>query len=837
MANFGGSVSLEGESSYRQALRQCTQDLQSMSVALKQQAVEFNAADKSMNSTTADQKKLNDSIKSQQEAVARAKTALGQYNVELQAQKVRHNELTKEYRNAVTELDRIKNASGTTSDEYKKQAQVVDKLGQELAESNVKMDDSKTAISNLKGAINDSNRVIKDAEESVNGLGTETEKSGKQAENAAKGGFTVFKGILADLGARAIVGVMDGFKQLGSGLVDLGKQAVGNYAEFEQLEGGVKKLFGDDYQKVIDNANNGFATAGMNANDYMNTVTSFSASLISGLNGDTSKAAQIADTAIKDMSDNANTFGTDIESLQNAYQGFAKGNFTMLDNLKLGYGGTQSEMARLINESGVLGDSMEVTAQTVKDVPFDQMILAINKTQERMGIMGTTAKEASVTIEGSTNAMKSAWGNMITGIASGSDLTPLIDNFIDSLLTLGNNLIPIVKNVISGLGHLADGLLSKVVPELIEKIPPIINQMLPILISSVKTALQAIIKVLPTIIDAISQLIPEIIGALLEVLPDIVDVGIEAIVSLIDGINKALPKLIKMLPTVIQKTVDVLVKNLPLVIDAGIELIMALIDGIVDALPDLIDKMPEMIDKLINAISKNLPKIIEAGVTLIVKIAEGIIKALPQLLSKVPQVMNSLINGLIAYYGNLFEIGKNLLMKMINGIGSMMGNLASKTSEIISNILDKLKQLPGQVWDIGTNLVKGLWNGISNAKNWVLDKIKGFGKGILDGLKSFFGINSPSTLMRDQVGKFLAEGVGEGFTDEMRSVAKDMQNSIPTDFDVSTNINGKNNFMRNSSYYDLINAFKTALSEMTVEMDDTTMGKFVEKTVARAIYS
>ena len=836
--SYGGVIKLTGEQEYKNALRQIVASLRETGSELTAVSSKFGVSDKSMAATKNTTSQLTSILEKQKSAYNSLKSTYDAMNAKYKESQTALNSLKSKYDEEKAKLDTIGKTLGTTSSEYQKQEKVVQDLAKEVSSATREQNNNELAMSKMKTQLNQSETAINKTTKAIDDLGEETEDSGKKANEAAKGGFTVFKGILANLGTQVITSALSGLKNLGSGLVNLGKQAIENYSEFEQLEGGVKKLFGDDFRAVIDNANNGFASAGMSANNYMDTVTSFSAALISGLNGDTAKAAQTADTAIKDMSDNANTFGSGIESIQNAYQGFAKGNFTMLDNLKLGYGGTASEMARLINESGVLEGSMEVTAKTVKDVPFDKMILAINKTQERMGIMGTTAKEASTTIEGSTNAMKSAWQNMITGIASGGDLTPLINNFVDSVLTLSQNLVPIITNVIVGFGQLASGLLKEVVPKLVEQIPPIISQTLPVLIEAVKTALQSIISVLPTIIDAIGTLIPQIIGALLEMLPDIINVGIQGIVSLISGLNKALPQLIAMLPTIIDKTVDVLIGNLGLIIDTGINLIFALIDGIIKAIPDLIEKMPEIIDKLVTALTTNLPKLIEAGIKLTIKLAEGLIKALPQLISKIPQIMTSLLNGIINYYKNMLEIGKNLLGKMISGIGSMIGSLGSKAGEIVSTVINALKDLPSKVLDIGSNLVKGLWNGINNAKNWVLDKIKGFGKSILNGLKSFFGINSPSKLMKDQVGKFLAEGVAEGFTEEMSSVAKNMQNSIPTNFDVGTNINGlSGNFNGQLSHNSIVSAFKAALSEMAVEMDDSVMGRFVEKTVARAIYS
>lgn len=327
---FGGTVKLTGESDYRQALQRCTQSLQTMSTALKNQTTSFNANDKSIKSTAAMQKELNDTIKKQEAELSKAKNAYSQYGVALQAQQTRHNALNKEFKNAVTELDRIKKASGENSTEYKKQAEVVDKLGQELADSSQQMDENKRAMSNLKSEINNSTKIINNAKNGIDDLGKEAEQTGKQAENAGDG-FTVFKGVLSNLATQGINVAINGIKKLGTALINVGKQAINSYAQYEQLVGGVETLFKDSAETVEGYANVAYKTAGMSANQYMETVTSFSASLLQGLGGDTKKAAQIADMAIVDMSDNANKMGTSIEMIQNAYQGFAKQNYTMLD--------------------------------------------------------------------------------------------------------------------------------------------------------------------------------------------------------------------------------------------------------------------------------------------------------------------------------------------------------------------------------------------------------------------------------------------------------------------------------------------------------------------------
>lgn len=268
--------------------------------------------------------------------------------------------------------------------------------------------------------------TLEDVDKKAGGAGNSVEDAGQAAKNADSG-FTTWKATLANLASTAITKVISGCTQLAAKMADVTKSAVGHYAEYEQLVGGVETLFKDSSGKLIDYAEKAYKTAGMSSNKYMDTATSFAASLIQGLGGDTAKAVELTNLAITDMSDNANKMGTDIGSIQDAYQGFAKQNYTMLDNLKLGYGGTQSEMIRLINDSGVLGEKIE----SLDNVTFDQMIEAIHKIQDNLGITGTTALEAGTTISGSWSSVQALFENILTKV--GSKLAPTVMGFLQQL--------------------------------------------------------------------------------------------------------------------------------------------------------------------------------------------------------------------------------------------------------------------------------------------------------------------------------------------------------------------------------------------------------------------
>ena len=388
--------------------------------------------------------KYTDQLSDMKAKEAESETATGKLSVTIADQEEAVAALKKEYANAVIQY-------GENSDQAKELAGQISSLSGELA-------DNKQQLSNAQKAADDLDQSLED--------------TGKSADEAASGGLSAMQVALGNLVAEGISKAVAGLKQLGEKIIEVGKQSIGNYAQYEQLVGGVETLFKESAGIVEGYANNAYQTAGMSANEYMETVTSFSASLLQGLNGDTAAAAKIADMAITDMSDNANKMGTDIGSLQNAYQGFAKGNFTMLDNLKLGYGGTKEEMLRLVKDAGLVNDSVE----SIDDVSFDTIIKAIHIIQDEMGVTGTTASEAADTIEGSKNSMVASWSNLLTEIAKDDgDIEGAFDKFADSMITYGKNLLPRIKTLVDNVVSFAAKELRQKYPELMKTVDSIAN--------------------------------------------------------------------------------------------------------------------------------------------------------------------------------------------------------------------------------------------------------------------------------------------------------------------------------------------------------------------------
>ena len=616
------------------------------------------------------------------------------------------------------------------------------------------------------------------------GLDSSAYDSGvKRVESDGKG----LSGKLSSFFSGAGQKVADGVKKMATvfaaglgvaatGLVALGKQSVEAYAEYEQLVGGVETLFGTSSDKVKAYADNAYKTAGLSANEYMSTVTSFSASLLQGLDGDTAKAAEIANQALTDMSDNANKMGTDMEMIQDAYQGFAKDNFDMLDNLKLGYGGTASEMARLINDTGVMGAAFQATAENVKDVPFDKMIEAIHQVQTEMGITGTTSKEASTTIQGSVNMMKSAWTNFITGLADPSqDFDTLLGNLVDSVVTVGDNLIPRIEAL---LPRLVDGV-SQLAGKLATQLPSLLGSLLPALILGATSLISQLSAELPNIVstltqsllsgDLVTQLVNvfvQLLNATLTMLPQLAQFGLDLLVQLINGMASNIETVTQTLTSVIIQLVGVLTNpdNLSSILNAGVTLLINLANGLSSAIPQLVEQIPMIISNIVLALSgENLYTIIDAGIQILLSLLTGILGALPDLITAIPQVILTVATTLLQPENlqKIIDAGIQVVVSLITGLGEALPQLIDYIPTIISNIRDTIKNVD---WgELGKNILTGLVNGLKNSISAVTDAVKEIAGKISQKFKDFFGIASPSKLFK-AFGGYLDEGLAIGIT-------------------------------------------------------------------------
>lgn len=620
------------------------------------------------------------------------------------------------------------------------------------------------------------------------------------------GGLQKGLGGLGDIAKNAL-GVFSGqlMTKAVDGIAQLGKSALDSVGQLEQNVGGVETLFGSAADTVIANADNAYKTAGLSANEYMSTVTSFSASLLQSLDGDVNKAASSADQALVDMSDNANKMGTDMGSIQQAYQGFAKQNYTMLDNLKLGYGGTKTEMERLLK------DAEKISGQKYDISNLNDVYSAIHVIQGELGITGTTAKEAATTLEGSMTSAKAAWDNFMNG---SGDAQQLADAFGTAAENIIKNLNEIIPRLVSTLPALIKAVAAQ--------IPSLVMSLVPAVVNAVFDLMKELENFVTTfdwagaaqkVVDAITGFIDS--GGF----EQFVQSAANIITGLATGLAQALPKLIPAVIQLVAYLATTLIQHIPEIIKAGFELILALGTGFVNALPDIGNALLQVVQAIWGVI-KQLPGIFwEVFGDVLTKLYEWASQMLSNAGAAMSNMLSSIISWISQLPGQFWTWLVNTINKVIQWRQQLISNASSALSSMISTIISWLSQLPEKFWtwlantaskvvqwgsdlkakgaeaakglfdavvngvkdlpskmlDIGKNIVSGIWDGISSGWSWLTDKVSSLASSLLDAAKDALGINSPSREFRDQVGRFLPPGISEGFDRAMPAAIKDMQ--------------------------------------------------------------
>jgi phage-related protein len=499
-------------------------------------------------------------------------------------------------------------------------------------------------------------------------------------------------------------------------------------AALEQSLGGIETLFKDSADKVKANAAKAYQTAGMSANDYMELTTSFSASLLSSLAGDTSKAADVADMAMVDMSDNANKMGTNMEDIKNAYQGFAKQNYTMLDNLKLGYGGTKSEMERL------LADAQKISGVEYNIDNLSDVYSAIHVIQGELDITGTTAKEASTTISGSFNSLKAAAKNVMGQITLGMDVGPALNQLATTLVTFAaGNLIPAIWNIVSALPTAIITFISALGPQLFT----VVSELIPQIVNGISTGI-------PALYASAMQLIGQFNTGIQEQLPTLLQKGVDFVANITNGILQNLPQIIAMAGHIITYFANTIISSLPTILSAGASLLLKLVNGIINNLPQIVQAAATAIVRFVGSIGRNLPQILQSGITIIGKLAAGLIRAIPNLVGQIPAV-----------------------------IGAIVRTFGSEN------------------WgSIGLNIIKGIASGLSSAAHMLWDAVKSVLGSFKDNVLSFFEIHSPSR-WGVFVGKMIDAGVANGLIDNtslVSNAANELQRSLKEPFKASADL-------------------------------------------------
>lgn len=549
-------------------------------------------------------------------------------------------------------------------------------------------------------------------------------------------------------------------------------------AALEQSLGGIETLFKDSADKVKANAAKAYQTAGMSANDYMELTTSFSASLLSSLAGDTSKAADVADMAMVDMSDNANKMGTNMEDIKNAYQGFAKQNYTMLDNLKLGYGGTKSEMERL------LADAQKISGVEYNIDNLSDVYSAIHVIQGQLDITGTTAKEAATTISGSFNQMKAAAKNVMGEIALGMDVGPALNELANTIITFAvGNLLPAVWNVISALPSAIVTFVTALGPQLFAAVSGLIPQ----IASGITTGI-------PTLYQSAMQLMDQFNIGIQEQLPILLQNGVDFITNIVNGILQNLPQVITMAGNVITYFANTIISMLPTISSAGARLLLRLVNGIINNLPQIAQAAATAIVRFVASIGQNLPQILQSGITIIAKLAAGLIRAIPNLVGQIPAIISAIVNAFTS-----------------------------------------------QNWgSIGINIISGIASGLRSAAHMLWDAVKGVLGGFKENVLAFFGIHSPSR-WGAYVGEMIDTGIANGLigkTTLVSNAAAELQKSVkkPIGTSMDLTISGKSSTeSQNSTIAEKLEALLEYLKTTSRRGDGSIVINLNDREVARAL--
>ena len=621
------------------------------------------------------------------------------------------------------------------------------------------------------------------------------------------------------------------------------KSSLDAYGAYEQNVGGIQKLFGnmgkslEDYAEltgnavdavadkwavleqsqnmVLQNAAGAYKTAGMSANQYMEQVTGFSAALITSLGNDTVAAASYADMAMTDMSDNANTFGTDMESIQWAYQGFAKQNYTMLDNLKLGYGGTKEEMERLISDANKVKEANGEMADLSID-SFADVVESIHIMQEQMQISGTTAREAATTIEGSVNMMKASWQNWLTGLADdGADMSQLTDQLVDSFETAASNVIPRVGVIVGTLIGEIPGLVAQVGPALVDGMGQIGEQASNALRDSL-SGNGAALGVFDGIVNAIEvveqrvngfkslfsmgenpiesfalagqyglNLLVQDLGNLASYAEEAIPKMAEAAAGMVESLGQGIAD---NMPTVMEKGLEMLEgltgslrEGAGTLVDSGMELIENLAQGLADSMPALIEHVPEIVSNIAGIINDNAPKLLETGFNVIVTLVGGLINAIPTIVENIPQIISAIVDAFMAF--GWASLGKGAIDGIVNGVNGMVGAAGEAGASVSNGVVNAIRSLPGNL----ANLAKSAMYNFSSTISGMIGAARSAALQVASGVESAI-LTLPSKMA--SIGSNIISGLVNGITSNAARVASAITGAVGGAIEAAKNMLG-----------------------------------------------
>lgn len=636
----------------------------------------------------------------------------------------------------------------------------------------------KIQVDGVDSYYRDIQRVISQGKQ----LAKQMKDTGDQFDDAGESSSRFADVLKANLTSEAIIG---GIKAIGKGALEIGKafgslvvEGVKSFAELEQNIGGSEAVFGEFATSIQKTAEQAYRTMGATQSEYLSTANKMGA-LFQGSGLDAQRSMDLTTQAMQRAADMASVMGIDTQSALDAVTAAAKGNYTMMDNLGVAMNATTLEAYRV-------SQGMDTAFSKMSNAEKAELAMKYffeNTTQ----YAGNFEREASETISGSIGQLTAAVQTWIAGLGnSQADITTLTQNIVLAFQSVVSNVVPVVQNIVS------------TIPTVLATLMPAINQLLPMLLTVgadvINNILSGITGALPALVSAAGPIISMLAKGIVGALGPIVKAGIQIIVSLIDGIGDTLPDLIPMAVDAIDTIVTGLVDDLPKIIETGIKVLASLIEGLTNAIPKLVQFLPRIIQTVVSTLTTKLPEIVQMGIKTLTSLIQGLTNAIPQLVQMLPTIIKTIVSTLVSNLPQIIEAGVKTLVAYAEGIVKSLGNLASAGWEIVKTLVGSIASLPSEMWSIGKEVVEGIWDGISGSFTWIKNKIKGWVGDITSFIKKLFGIHSPSTVMRDEVGKFLALGIGEGFTDEMKYVAKNMVNAVPMDFSMNgggvTNMGG-----------------------------------------------
>ena len=804
MAGFGGAIKLTGESEYRKALKQITLDLKEVDSELKVVATQYSKNDKSQESLAAQSEVLAKKMEAQAKKVGVLKDNYKAMSSQADENRAKHEALKKELEDAVSQLKELEKEGNKTSSEYKnlsgyvatlttdyeKSSKAIDDQDQALSKARIEINKAQSEYNNTANTLKDLDKAEEDSANGSKDLGKAVSDSGKEADKSAKGGFTVLKGALSNLAAEGIKNAIAGMKNLAKEVVKASTEAVSSVIELgDSISDNSKKLgiSAEAYQEL----GYIFEQNGADIEGMKSSFLKLSKAIES--NDEAFKELGISSEALKTMS-KEEIFEATIKGLQGIQDENHK---TVLANKLLGKGATEL--------GAVLSDTTDIDA-------LKQRI------HELGGVMSNEAVDSADKMQDSLTDMKTALNGIKIDLVT--QFLPSLNDVVNGITDIfsGGDLDKGFEKISKGISETADTILNKILPNLIKMIPPLLEQGLPVIISGIENVLTSLGQMLPS-------LIRQIFGAIKTVITDLA-----AWLSEEGNVKEMLDGILALAVDLTNQFAELLPIILPAVFQVIAEIVAFLTSP--DNIELLIKSTIFVVGEIGKALIKSLPAILKIFENLGLNIVEGIVKTGSNLKAKFTESLN-IIKTLFSKWltdakTKIGEASANFLNKV--------NDIKSKINEFILGIFNKIAELPKKVVSIGSNIASGIWEGLSSKLTYLKNKVAEFGNSIISKIKSVFKIASPSKLTKE-IGVFLAEGLGIGFQDEMKSVNADIKDSLPT-FDDITAPSGSGSLSSTGGldYYTMVSAFKEALESVNVELDDQKVGKFVKKTVTQAIF-